>query len=200
VTAAEDEGKRLKDAMKSRRAVEAVNREAPELMKGPVEQFRRQQAEQLKAGKDTMQEAVDEFKDLQRQKEQEARQTAQATREAEREAMAAAVSEKDIRRERATATAGQLMAQGPEIVGAAFGPQAAARASMAGPADVQAIKAQTIRNLEAGNLPYDAILKAFMEVSQAADRQAQAAQRFTGQMNGMVGRMQSSPWPSGLQR
>jgi hypothetical protein len=117
------------------------------------------------------------------------------------EAMGAGVSERDIRHERATGMAEQLVGQqGANIAGMAFGPQAAMRAGAMGGGEIQAVKQQTIRNLEAGQLPYDAVAQAFMEVVQAADRQAQAAQRFTGQMNGMVGRMQSSPWPSGSPR
>jgi hypothetical protein len=196
VAAAEEEGKRLRDAMKSRREVEAVNREAPELMKGPVEQFRRQQTEQLKAGRDTMQEATDEFRDLQRQTTQEARQTAQEARALEREAMAAAAPEV-TQRQRATKLAGQAVMSLPEtlpqMLGPQLGGQMAAVAQQANPAEIQAMKQEAMRNIMSGQTGEMAAYNALREVYEASIRTAQRNQQFAE-------RMQSTPWPTGLPR
>lgn len=98
--------------------------------------------------------------------------------------------------------AGQLMAHGPEIVGQAFGPQAAFEAGRANPAQVQAMKAKTIANLEAGQNPMEAVANAFEEVAEAVERHAMQSQRFVGRVNGIakktVGSLRQSVNPSGL--
>jgi hypothetical protein len=88
--------------------------------------------------------------------------------------------------------AGELLAHGPEIVGQAFGPGAAAMAQNANPAEVQEIKERTMANLKDGQAPYQALLDAFREVAEASARQAQDTQRFAGQLNGVRGKISPS--------
>jgi hypothetical protein len=105
------------------------------------------------------------------------------------------------------AQADQLMANGVGIVGQAFGPRAAAMASNASPAEVQAMKERTMANLEHGQLPADAILSAFQQVADAAARSASQNQQFVSRLNrvaGMTSRLhrgtEQTPMSSGLQR
>jgi hypothetical protein len=84
-----------------------------------------------------------------------------------------------------SAQADELLSHGPEIVGRAMGPQAAAMASRADPEQVAAMKARTIKALDAGQTPYQALLEAFSEVARHAERQAQQQQRFNAQLHGL---------------
>jgi uncharacterized phage infection (PIP) family protein YhgE len=128
-----------------------------------------------------------------RDDERAAREKAAAEAALEREAMGAAAPEETARQRRrrqAERQAGGLMAQGPAIVGQAFGPQAAQAAMQATPAEVEAMRAQTVKNLGEGQLPYPALLAAFQEIYQASQREASQRRAFVGQMNGMQGRFQ----------
>jgi hypothetical protein len=130
-------------------------------------------------------------KEAERQREKAAREKAADEKAFASEIMGAAAPMETARQRRqrqAERQAGQLMAQGPEIIGQAFGPQAAMAAATAGPADVQAMRAETIRNLEAGQLPYDAVISAFEDVYRRSQQAAARSRTFGAQMMGMQGR------------
>lgn len=93
------------------------------------------------------------------------------------------------------AQADQLLANGPEIVGQAFGPQAAAMAAHAAPEEVHAMRERVMKDLADGQAPYQALLDAFREVATAAGRQAQQTRQFSGQLNGLRGHLQTTTQP-----
>jgi hypothetical protein len=131
------------------------------------------------------------------QERKDAAQAARAARAAPREARAR-------RKRQVEGQADELLAHGPEIVGQAFGPQAAMMAGQANPAEIQEMREQTIRNLNDAQPPYEALLNAFRDVQEASARNARQTRQFYGQFSGMTGRMQQgleqTPMPSGLQR
>jgi hypothetical protein len=166
-----------------------------------MEGFLREEAAQSKKGLAALARKAKENREVRDLEEAFAR-TGEEFAAAERNPSAAA--QRRRRKAGVEAQAGQLMQHGPEIVGQAFGPQAAMRASNANPAEVQAMKAQTIQNLEAGQFPADAVLNAFREVAEASIRNARQTQGFVGQMNGIAQQtkrsLEQSAMPSGLQR
>ena len=131
-------------------------------------------------------------RDRRQAESEQKRRDAEGVRALEEEAKIAAKEGKDAPGLARARMADRLMAQGPGIVGEAFGPEAAQAASNATPAEVQAMRKETLENLKSGEMPYEAVLNAFREVWQASQRNAKDNARFSGQLRGFSGRAKSS--------
>jgi hypothetical protein len=120
-----------------------------------------------------------------RESKQEARQAgARKKQEAEQGARDARKAAKARRAAALEGQADELLAHGPAIVGAAYGPVAAEMAQRASPDEVKEMRERTIRALEQGAAPDKAILEAFRTVAEEVIRANEARQQFGAQIRG----------------
>jgi uncharacterized protein YlxW (UPF0749 family) len=103
--------------------------------------------------------------------------------------------EQDVSTAQLHAQADDLISHGADIAGQAFGPQAAMMASNARPDQIHDIRGRTIKNLEAGQAPYQALLEAFRDVMERSERNARESQQFVGQLNGLRHRSSTTSQP-----
>jgi hypothetical protein len=200
----EDLAKTMPDEIARKQEVDRLNKldQARILRMSDVEgKHRIEETKKARLRKEADEKDMEQAMDMKRRADEaeakaKARAAAQGEREFGQEVMGAAVgfeAPRARRRRLAERQAGELMAQGPEIVGQALGPRAAQMASMALPEEVQAMKERTIRNLEGGARPYDALLQAFHEVARAAERRSASEQQFMQNMMGLQSRQHAGP-------